>query len=277
MMHLSRFRVLVQLSDPHIVRPGRLLEGEIDTAEFLRRAVQSVRALPERPDVVLVSGDLVDAGHEEEYAHLRALLEPLGCPLWLMPGNHDSAAALRRSFPDHRYLQAGADPGLEPFVLYAQRLGDWHVVAVDTVVAGASHGALCARRLRWLEETLAAEPDAPTVVAMHHPPFRSGIEHMDQIGLREGGDELARILSRHSQVRRLICGHLHRPIFSVWGGVPALTVPSTAHQIALDWREEGLTAWRSEPPGFGVHLLGEDGHIVSHVAASGDYGPAHPF
>ncbi|WP_342767075.1 hypothetical protein [Tibeticola sediminis] len=59
--------------------------------------------------------------------------------------------------------------------------------------------------------------------------------------------------------------------------MPALTVPSTAHQIALDWREEGLTAWRSEPPGFGVHLLGEDGHIVSHVAASGDYGPAHPF
>ncbi|MCI4441297.1 MAG: metallophosphoesterase, partial [Tibeticola sp.] len=76
MMHLSRFRVLVQLSDPHIVRPGRLLEGEIDTAEFLRCAVQSVRALPERPDAVLVSGDLVDAGHEDEYAHLRTLLEP---------------------------------------------------------------------------------------------------------------------------------------------------------------------------------------------------------
>jgi Icc protein len=50
--------ILVQLTDLHIREPGRLAYGRIDTAPYLARAVQSVLALRQAPDAVVVTGDL---------------------------------------------------------------------------------------------------------------------------------------------------------------------------------------------------------------------------
>jgi 3',5'-cyclic AMP phosphodiesterase CpdA len=274
---MTAFPLLVQLSDTHVVAPGLQLLGQVDTPALLRQAVRSVQRLQPAPSAVIVTGDLVDRGSAAEYHHLREILAPLTCPVWLMPGNHDATPELRLAFPEHHYLQpmTGRDE-LSPFVLYAQALDGWRVVALDTVVQGASHGALCAARLRWLDELLAQSPDVPTVIAMHHPPFRTGIEHMDEMGLREGADELEAVIRRHRQVQRVICGHLHRSIVRGFAGTVAMTVPSTAHQITMDLRKGGPAAYLMEPPGFGVHLL-IDGQVVSHSAPSGDFGPASLF
>lgn len=269
--------VLVQLSDTHVVAPGRLLMDRVDTPALLRQAVQRVLRLQPAPTAVIVTGDLVDRGSVEEYRYLRELLAPLAGPLWLLPGNHDAVPALRTAFPDHDYLQpVPGEAALAPFVLYAQALDSLRVVVLDTVVPGAPFGALCAARLHWLEHTLAQVPEVPTVLAMHHPPFRTGIAHMDEMGLRQGGPELEALLRRHPQVQRVICGHLHRTIVQGFGGTVAMTVPSTAHQIALDLRADGPAAWLMEPPGFGVHIL-RDGRVLSHVAASGEHGPLSLF
>lgn len=269
--------VLVQLSDPHLVAPGRRLLRQIDTPAFLAQAVAAVQALEPAASAVVITGDLVERGRADEYAHLRALLAPLACPVYLMPGNHDAVPALRLAFADHAYLQPdAADPALAPHVLFAVDLGGLRLVALDTVVPGAPHGALCAARLAWLDRTLAAAPAAPTVLAMHHPPFVTGVAHMDAMGLLEGAAPLEALLRRHPQVERVICGHLHRPITRRFGGTVAMTVPSTAHQIAFDLRAAGPAAWCLEPPGFAVHVW-RDGALVSHQAASGDFGPAQPY
>ena len=268
--------MLVQLSDPHIVALGRLLMDRIDTPALLASAVASVRALEPPATAVVLTGDLVDRGSAEEYAHLRQLIEPLACPVWLMPGNHDSVEAMRRAFPDHPELTPLSDGSLAPFVLWVREVAGIRLIALDTVVAGASHGALCKHRLDWLERTLSAAPHQPTIVAMHHPPFATGIGHMDGIGLRQGSDALADVLRRHPQVERVICGHLHRPIVRRFGGTVAMTAPSTAHQIALDLREAGPAAWRLEPPGFALHAL-VDGAVVSHQITVGDFGPSQPY
>jgi 3',5'-cyclic-AMP phosphodiesterase len=70
--------MLVQLSDPHVVTPGARLQGCIDTPALLAQAVAAVAALQPAPDAVLLTGDLVERGRADEYAHLRALLRP--CP-----------------------------------------------------------------------------------------------------------------------------------------------------------------------------------------------------
>jgi 3',5'-cyclic AMP phosphodiesterase CpdA len=271
--------VLVQLSDTHIVAPGLKLMGRIDTAPLLAASVQDVLALQPQPTAIVVTGDLVDRGSVAEYAHLRTLLQPLidaGWPLHLLPGNHDAVPALRSAWPDLPTLAPLADAALAPHVLFATDLGGLRLVALDTVVAGAPHGTLCDRRLQWLDTTLAEQPDIPTIVAMHHPPFVTGIAHMDGMGLREGSEGLAAVLRRHPQVERVVCGHLHRTIVRRFGGTVAMTVPSTAHQITLDLRPDGPPAWRMEPAGFAVHTL-RDGALVSHIAAAGDFGPSQAF
>lgn len=262
--------MLVQLSDPHVVAPGALLDGRIDTPGLLAQAVAAAVAL--RPEAVVLTGDLVERGTEAEYAHLRALLAPLACPVWLMPGNHDDHATLRLAFPDHDELH----PVLADHVLWVREAAGLRLVALDTVVPRRPHGALCAARLDWLETTLAAAPDRPTLVAMHHPPFVTGIAHMDAMGLREGAAALEAVLRRHPQVERVICGHLHRSIVRRFGGTLAMTVPSTAHQIALDLAPDAPAAWRREPPGLAVHLL-RGGAVVTHGVAIGAFGPVELY
>jgi 3',5'-cyclic AMP phosphodiesterase CpdA len=260
--------MIVQLSDPHVVAPGRRLDGAVDTPALLAQAVASAAAL--RPAAVVLTGDLAERGAAVEYAHLRRLLAPLPCPVWLMPGNHDDRDALRAAFPDHDEL------GRCGPVLWAREAAGLRVVALDSTVQRQPHGALDAERLDWLARTLDAAPTVPTLLAMHHPPYACGVAFMDAMGLREGAEALDALLRRHPQVERLVCGHLHRATLRRFGGTLAMSVPSTAHQIALDLRPGAPGAWRAEPPGFALHLR-HDGALVTHFVASGDHGPAQPY
>ncbi len=66
--------LIAQISDLHIKPEGRLAYRRVDTALLLGRAVEHLCRLDPAPDVVLATGDLVDAGLEEEYRRLRGLL-----------------------------------------------------------------------------------------------------------------------------------------------------------------------------------------------------------
>ena len=263
--------MLVQLSDPHIREPGRLAYGRIETAPYLAQAVASIGRLRQRPDAVVVTGDLTDFGRAQEYRHLQQLLAPLAMPVYLLAGNHDDREQLRRSFPDHAYLGSGG------FVQYSVAVGGLQLIALDTVVPGESEGRLCDERLQWLSEQLDAQHDRPVVIAMHHPPFQTLIGHMDAIGLLEGAAELEALVAQHPNVERVICGHLHRAIQVRFGGTIAATVPSPAHQICLDLAPDAASLWTLEPPGFGLHALPAGGRLVSHTVASGSFDGGYPF
>ena len=271
-MNSTPYTFLVQITDLHIREPGRLAYGRIDTAPYLRRTVDSVLALRQKPDAVVITGDLSDFGREAEYAHLAGLLAPLGdLPVYLLPGNHDERAQLRRSFARHAYLQGGGE-----FEQSSVRVGPLRLIALDTVEPGQSHGTLCAQRLAWLERELAACRDEPVVIAMHHPPFRTLIGHMDRIGLLEGAAQFEAIVARHANVERIICGHLHRAIDVRFGGTIASTCPAPGHQVALDLQPDAPSAWMLEPPAFRVHAW--DGQrLVSHLAAAGIFEGPYPF
>jgi len=249
-----------QISDLHIKANGKLSYRVVDTAGMLARCVEHVRALKQCPDVLLVTGDLVDFGRPEEYATLKALLAPLPMPYYLIPGNHDERGALRDAFPEHGYLRQWA-----PFVQYA--IDDWPVrlVALDTVIAGQSGGELCGDRLAWLE-----------IVIMHHPPFRTGIGHMDRMGLADASG-LAAVIGRHPQVERVLCGHLHRPIQVRFAGTIASTCPSPAHQVALDLDREAPSRFVMEPPAYQIHQWSEATGVVSHTAFIGEFAGPYPF
>ena len=118
-MSTAPYTFLAQITDPHIREPGRLAYGRIDTTPYLGRAIDSLLALPQRPDALVLTGDLCDFGREAEYAHLAELLAPLAdLPVYLLPGNHDERVQLRKSFAHHAYLQ-----GDGKFVQYSVRVG----------------------------------------------------------------------------------------------------------------------------------------------------------
>lgn len=260
-----------QITDMHIKAGGKLAYGRVDTAGMLQRCVRHVLTLAPRPDVIVFTGDLVDFGRPEEYEFLRRLLEPLPMPFYLLPGNHDDRERLREAFPEHDYLRQWA-----PFVQYA--IDDWplRVLALDTVIPGEGRGRLCDERLAWLDRELAAAPDRPTLVAMHHPPFTTFIVHMDEIGL-EGREQFAAVLARHRHVVRVVCGHLHRSIEAQVAGVTASTCPSPAHQVALDLAPAAPARFMMEPPGYQLHKWSPETGVVSHTVLIGKFAGPYPF
>jgi len=275
--------LVAQLSDPHIVARGAIFRApvagpppadervstEIDTAAHLASAVAALNALDPRPDAAVVTGDLCDHGERAEYENLHELLAPLQMPVFLIPGNHDSRDGMRALFGHAGYLPATG------FLQYAIEDFPLRIIALDTLITGQHGGELCAERLRWLDETLAAAPDRPTLVLMHHPPFATGIEYMDGHGFRNP-EALAAVIAQHPQVERIACGHLHRSIDRRFAGTVAGTAPSTAHQIRLDLRPGVRLHFRFEPPGYQLHLW-EAGGLVTHTAVLGDFPHPYPY
>ncbi|GAB7541116.1 phosphodiesterase [Cupriavidus sp. CuC1] len=266
--------LLAHITDLHIKAGGKLSYRMVDTAGALRRCIASLLAAPQRPDSVVITGDLVDFGTEEEYRFLRGILEDLPMPVRLLPGNHDHRATLRRVFADHDYLFANGD-GDAP-IHYSVAAGPLRLVAFDCTVPGKPGGQVDPAALPWLEATLAAEPGRPTLLMLHHPPFHTGIGHMDQQGLA-GAALLEAVVRRHPTVERVLCGHLHRHITHRFGGTIAMTAPSPAHQVTLDLDPQAASRFRMEPPGYLLHQWQPAHGLVSHAAVIGDFGADHPF
>lgn len=244
--------LLIQLSDPHI--GASWTEGD-PVAKFAA-AIDGVLALGASADAVLVSGDLADHAADEEYEQVRALLERIDAPAYVLPGNHDDRDALHRHFG---VPGAGGEP-----VRYDVDLGPLRLVVLDSTIPGEDGGALGDDQLDWLDAALGAAPEVPAVVAMHHPPFAMGIPAWDAIALRPAHRQrLGDVLARHAHVQRVLTGHVHRAISTELGGRPVLSVPSTYVQGLLDFSATEL-ALSDDPPGFGVHTL-IDGRLVSHV------------
>lgn len=244
---------ILQLTDPHIGADWR----PSDPLDTLRAVLAEVRALPQRPALALVTGDLAGGGEPEDYARLAALLdEELGLPLHVLAGNHDDRAALRSHFD---VGGEGADP-----IQYAIERDGLRVLMLDTTIPGEDAGSLDDARLKWIAGRLAAHPRTPTLLAMHHPPFLSGARDIDRYALAPAAREaIARLISDHPQVCGTIAGHVHRTMLVGVGGRPAITIPSTYCQLRLDFEAERLEMV-DEPLGFALHAL-VDGRLVSHV------------
>jgi Icc protein len=267
--------LLAQITDLHIRTPGLLAYGRVDTATCLVRCVERLNALVPRPDAVLVTGDLVDFGSVEEYRHLATLLEPLAIPVYLMVGNHDDRAALREVFTAP-YLHDDRSSG--EFVQYAFDLGDTRIIALDSQVPHASPGTLCDARLAWLEAQLDQARGRPVIVALHHPPFATGIGHMDDMALDPlAASKLEALISRHPNVERVLCGHVHRPVHKRFGGTIASIAASTAHQVVLDLSADAPSAWVMEPGAFALHYWQAGAGVVSHHAYVEQFDGPYPF
>ena len=259
---------IVQLTDLHVRPPGvaayRVCESNMMTERALRAAARL------RPDAVIITGDLTDCGLAPEYALLDGMVRRLlPCPVHVIPGNHDRREVMAAQM-------AGVPAGDGGFIQYCVDAGPVRLVMLDTVVPGAGHGALDGGRLDWLDRALAERPDQPTMIGMHHPPFLCGLAHMDAINLLDH-EAFAAIVARHKQVRRIVCGHHHRPVVAQVAHAIATISPSVAHQVELDLDPAAPPAFVLEPPAFQIHTWSAEAGFVSHTALVESYPGPFPF
>jgi 3',5'-cyclic-AMP phosphodiesterase len=265
--------LIAQISDLHIKRPSVLAYGQVDTAAALTRCVATLNAFRPRPELVVISGDLADTPVAEEYEHLNRLLAPLEIGFAAVPGNHDSRELMRAALPKGGYAQSTGPLNS----LHA--VGPLDLVLLDSSVPGKPHGELEAPTLAWLDATLASSSTRPALIFLHHPPFVTGIHHMDVQNLRNAG-ALANVLRRHPRARLVAAGHVHRAALTQFLGIPATICPAPNHAVALDLEDSLPPSFKVEPPAFHLHtwFSGEHfGDLITHHVPIGDFPGPFPF
>lgn len=267
--------LIAQLTDPHIRRPGERAYGVVDTAAHLKAAVTFIATKLAHIDTLMITGDLVDFGAAEEYAHFLEIVAPLTMPLLPIPGNHDRREAFAEAVG--RWVQLPGSGHLS----YVRDVGPLRLVMLDSTVPGKSHGQMCSDRLLWLDRVLADGAQRPTIIALHHPPFLTGIHHMDVQNCQNAAG-LADVLAGHPQVLTVVAGHVHRTVFTSFGGRPASIAPSPAHAVSLALEPDAPPSFHLEPPALHLHRWQSDdalpfGRLVTHVVPIGPFSGPHPF
>lgn len=235
--------LIAQITDLHL-QPGAA--GDENEAR-LRAVVARLADLA--PDCVLLTGDVTEQGDAASYRRARDLLASLGVPVLATVGNHDRRAPFRAAFDT---------PDTDGFIQYATAVGDLRILVLDTLEEGREGGAFCARRAAWLEERLAEAPRAPTLIALHHPPARTGVAWMDANADGPWARRIARVVARHPRIVRIVAGHIHRALLLGVGGRALVTSGSVAFPVALDLRPltgapDGRALIEAGPPAFALH------------------------
>lgn len=240
--------IVLQLSDPHLLaEPDARLRG-VPTQRTLADVLALALARHPAIDRIVLTGDLAHDESPASYQALRALLGPHVERARPLPGNHDDRGALRSAFPER-----GGEA--EAPLAFAERVGGWCLVGLDSRIPGEDAGRVGAEQLAWLGHTLAAHAGVPTVIFVHHPPVPTGHPWLDSMGLLDA-DALAAVLATAPWVRALCHGHIHRDSEGRLGAVPVLGAPSTAFQFPAH-PDDG--AYDLRPPGARVLRLTEAG------------------
>jgi Icc protein len=245
--------LIAQISDTHILARGSDDPVAPLRADCLARAIADINR--QRPDAVIFTGDTVQHGRPDEYAHLHALLAPLEAPLYLIPGNRDDKEAMRAAFGDRAYL-----PKNGAFLQYTVEDHALRLVGIDSTAPGERKGVFCPARQAWLDAALGEQPERPTLLFIHHPPF--DVEEDHYVGGYRRPEEaaaLAEVVGRHAQVERLLCGHVHCLAERRWAGTLGSVMPS----IAVDVRKSTGEIEAGDAPVYMLHRRAEAGGFVS--------------
>lgn len=216
--------LLVQITDTHILPPGELLYGQVDTAIHLRDRVEEINRIRPVPDVVMITGDLVENPSLASYEHFKELIKTVSMPVYVIPGNHDDPAMMVEYFADTPYF-----PASHLTCQYTVDDFEFRILGLNSYFAGSELPEYDGLRLEWLRTEL-QKSEKPTLIAIHHPPMKTGIEFID-MGGSEWFSPLASLLAEHPQVHLVICGHCHTDLIGRIGNVPVYMAGSTAHQL----------------------------------------------
>jgi 3',5'-cyclic AMP phosphodiesterase CpdA len=263
--------LIAHLSDPHLRARGHLYQDLVDSNAMFLTAIRHLATLVPQPDLVLLTGDLVDEGTEAEYAVAAEMLARIPQPVLVIPGNHDEREGFRACLRHSPYLATSG-----PLHLTVGDQGAVRILGLDITVPGEHHGDADDAACLWLEERLEEEPGRPTIIMMHQPPFDSGISFIDASCCRQGA-RMAEIVSRYPAVERILCGHIHRFMQLRFGGTMLVTAPSTCTAIALRLQHRAEPASFVEPPAMLLHHWRPQTGLITHLVPIGWFPGPLPF
>ena len=170
--------------------------------EVYKRILEQVEA--EGAAFLVHLGDMVNSGHEYEFAGFAEFMKGFSRPFYPVPGNHDNGDGLLTA-----YLKYSGAPAAH----YSFDHGPLHLSVIDTSLGDATD-----RELARLAADLQASGRPLKMVALHHPPFDpAGTDHI----MRRGNEAFMALVAEHN-VAAVLAGHIHSYDLAVRDGVTYL-------------------------------------------------------
>lgn len=248
-------KILV-FTDIHMLPEGRTIIGLDALTRFATGLDHAARMHPDA-DRLILTGDLSHFGDPASYQRLKAALAGFPIPISMTIGNHDERANFLAEFPEVAVDEHG-------FVQQILDFEDVRCLVLDTNIGlershdDHSAGLLCDARLNWLDRGLREAKGKPVLIFMHHPPHETGFKGMDAIKLLNG-DEFYAVLERHSNVRHIFAGHVHRTIGGSHRGIPFSIFKSPLHQQPMPFDIDDTSSSVDEPGAYGIIVVTPQG------------------
>jgi 3',5'-cyclic AMP phosphodiesterase CpdA len=273
---------LVQVADLHL---GAGQEHHLDN--WLKVSDWIVR---ERPDLVVVNGDLImgDPDNDADHAFARSRIEQLPVPCRYLPGNHDIGDNVVSGKMAKRVNDARRERFLKHFgeERWAFAKAGWGFVGINSQLLGSDGQPAEDEQWTWLERTLREQEGQPIALFLHKPLFLdhpSEPDHEDPTLRQSCIDSVSRTrlldLCRRHGVRLVSTGHKHQTRSFSLDGIYYLWAPSTAcvnsPPTTLHWgtREVGFIDYRFRRGGFDHRIVGAD-FLFRHENYIRKYGSA---
>ncbi len=239
---------LASLSSPPEGVMAKLASRGGDQLASLKLALDEIAA--ERPDFLIMTGDLCHEGDEGDYAALRALLDERlpGLPVMAALGNHDIRGAFKRGF-------LGDESGGDSPYFDSAEIGDIRVISLDTAFEKKLTGRIDDSQMEKLEK-LISQPAGGGNIIIFHNPVCAELAHSGM----ELTPDFERVL-RGGRVLGLFNGHVHRACFGLAAGVPHFTAPSLAFNIEV----RGPDCIYHARGGYSMCDMNEDGEFFVDV------------
>lgn len=210
----------LQISDTHI---GFDKAANPDARGTALQAVAKIRALPEKPDLIIHTGDITHLSKDEQFDDARQILSDLGSPIHFVPGEHDFLdEGQGKTFLAH-HGQGTLGNGW-----YSFDHSGVHFVALNNVAnlkpGGMAH--IGDEQLTWLAKDLAGLSSSTPIVVFGHIPLWTVYEPWGW-GTDDSEQALAQ-LRRFGSVT-VLNGHIHQVLHKVEGRVAFHSARSTAY------------------------------------------------
>lgn len=262
--------IIIQISDLHITRDGIKACGITPTSTNLAQCIKHINNLNPPADLVLVTGDITNEGRLEETKRAKSILDTLDAPYFITPGNHDDRKHLETIFGSPHLV---VENGFINYVIDDYKL---RMICMDSTITGKSGGEICKVRADWLDKEISKDLEKPTIVFMHHPPIMYGILETDENGF-SGEKVLGSVIEKYSNIKALLCGHIHLQTHSYWRGTVISTAPSMGMQLLLDLTLTLPSQFYNEPPAYQLHYFTPDKQLVSFAVSTKDLDGPYPF
>lgn len=243
---------IVQISDLHLCENNKCAFFQADSTLALRKTVDYLLHLTIDVDVVVVSGDVSNDGSIGAYQAAKKELERLPWPVYYIPGNHDDQFAMQKTqlLPKDR-IQAACRRIDFPEAV---------IILLDSVQKGKSGGCVSDEILELLKNILTKDDSRPTLLFMHHVPFRTGYTVMDEPF--EQVEKLMDVLNGQQNMY-VCCGHIHAPMSTKLQHLYINTCPPVCMAMEFDLTPHGGNMFYTSEPQFVLHAV-EGSQVITH-------------